>query len=184
MKIKLLLTLAIAAVAAVVIHAADFDVPTQKLRATAPVSQDLHVTNANDTVGLTVSKSSASVSKLAKFNHTGTTVLSVETNGTITSASLTASLPLFSDSAKGITSKSIANTLLALGIQSGSATSAADGTFTNTFGTAFGGTPKVIMTPVNSVTATNTVVSASTTAFIGRVNTAGVVVNWVAIGTP
>ncbi len=184
MKIKHLLALALVAVAAVVIQAADFDVPTQKLRATAPVSQDLLVTNANDTVGLTVSKSSASVSKLAKFNHNGTTVASVETNGTINSAALTASLPVFTDSSKNLSSKTIANTLLALGIQSGSVTSSADNTVTNTFSTAFSSAPKVTTTPFNSTTATNTVTSVTTSNFVVNVGKASVVVHWFAIGAP
>ncbi|KAF0176443.1 MAG: Uncharacterized protein FD161_2982 [Limisphaerales bacterium] len=252
MKHKLLLTLALAAVAAVVLHAANpFTVPTQALRTTAPVSQDLLVTNANNTVGVTVNKSSASVSKLLSLSHAGTAKFTVETNGAVTSASLTAttvpyadaskvlvssavtptelgylsgvtsalqtqlaaklpqtngsavtlsvtgltvnqltnngltaSLPVFSDANKMLVTKSVANTLLALGIQSGSVTSSADGTFTNTFSTAFSAAPKVIITPVNSVTATQTVVSASTTAFIGNVSDASVVVNWIAIGTP
>lgn len=251
MKLKLLPALALVAVAAVVLQAADFTVPTQALRTTAPVSQDLLVTNANNTVGLTVNKSSTSVSKLLSLSHAGTAKFSVETNGAVTSASLTAttvpyadaskvlvssavtptelgylsgvtsavqtqfaaklpqtngsavtlsvtgltvnqltnsgltaSLPVFSDANKMLVTKSIANSLLALGIQSGSVTSSADGTFTNTFSTAFSAAPKVIMTPVNSTTPTNTVVSASTTTFIGNVSDASVVVNWIAIGTP
>lgn len=252
MKLKHLLALALVAVAAIVLHAADpFTVPTQSLRTAAPVSQDLLVTNANNTVGLTVQKSTASVLPLGKFVHGGTTMFSIETNGAptiaaltastvpyanaskvltssavtptelgyvsgvtsalqtqvdaklattngaavilsvtgltvnqLTNSGLTASLPVFSDANKMLVTKSIANSLLALGIQSGSVTSSADGTFTNTFSTAFGAAPKVIMTPVNSVTATNTVVSSSTTTFIGNVSDASIVVNWIAIGTP
>lgn len=182
MKLKALLLIAIAAVAAWVINAATFDVPTQKLRTTAPVSQDLLVTNANNTVGVTVQKSSASVSKLISASHAGTAMFTVETNGTINSAALTASLPVFSDSSKNLSSKTIANTLLALGIQKGTVSMAALDQQTNTFSTAFSSAPVIVFTgPTNALPH---LVTVSATGFTVGTDGTNHTIQWIAIGAP
>lgn len=70
------------------------------------------------------------------------------------------------------------------GIQSGTATTAADGTVTNTFATDFASAPVVVTTPVNNVTPTNTVVSVTTSNFVHKAGVASLTINWVAIGAP
>ncbi len=69
------------------------------------------------------------------------------------------------------------------GVQYGSATTAADGTFTNTFTVPFNTVPAVTTTPINAPgVITNTVSSITTTHFVGNMGSAGVVVSWVAVG--
>jgi hypothetical protein len=110
----------------------------------------------------------------------------VVTNGII-DQSLTASLPMFTDATKRHVSKTVANTLLALGIQSGTGTTADDGTVTNTFGTAFsGGTPKVIVQVTGGATTvlTNAISAVGTTTFILNLGSNGKTFDYIAIGTP
>lgn len=91
-------------------------------------------------------------------------------------------LPLANGGTAGATA---AAAKTALGIQFGSNTTAADGTVTNTFGTAFSSAPYVVTTPINkSIAITNTVISVSSTAFIYNMGADGVVFHFIAIGAP
>lgn len=89
-----------------------------------------------------------------------------------------------SGSAAAPTFITAANAKTALGIQAGTATTAADGTVTNTFSTAFASAPVVVISPFNNTTATNSVVSVSTTAFVANLGTAAAVLHWIAVGAP
>lgn len=105
--------------------------------------------------------------------------------GLATNSGLTASLPVFTDANKAFNSKSIANTKLALGIQSGTCITAADGTVTNTFATAFSAAPTVILTHLGlKLSPTNVVTTTTTTNFIMSAALGDVTNQWIAIGAP
>ena len=103
----------------------------------------------------------------------------------ITNSGLTASLPVFTDANKALLSKSVANTKLALGIQAGTATTAADGAKTNTFPTAFGSAPYVTVSTVGAAAETLHLVITNVTAttFTTLGDAAGVY-HWIAVGAP
>ncbi len=103
--------------------------------------------------------------------------------GTVTVSGLTASLPVFTDASKALVSKTVANTLLALGIQSGDIPNSTNSR-TLTFGTAFSAAPRVLVTLTNafasnyvaSITVSNFVVGATTGTNFGG--------SYIAIGAP
>ncbi len=111
------------------------------------------------------------------------TTSNLTATASILDSGLTASLPVFSDGSKVLVSKSIANTLLALGIQRGSNYIANDFSVTNTFGTAFSAIPVVVVG--SSVTnALPAVTSITTSNCIFLANKTNTTFYWTAIGTP
>lgn len=104
--------------------------------------------------------------------------------GSTTNLGLTASLPVFTDANKVLASKTIANTKLALGIQSGSVTTSADGTVTNTFGTAFSTAPVVLLCQTGDGTTITNTVTVTTTNFTYSAGAPSIVAKWLAIGAP
>jgi hypothetical protein len=101
-----------------------------------------------------------------------------------TNTDLIASGFVAADANQMLAGKTSPQAKLMLGIDSGTATASADGTKTQTFALTYSSAPIVITTPVNSGTPTNTVVSCATTGFVFKTGSAGVVVNWIAIGAP
>lgn len=69
-------------------------------------------------------------------------------------------------------------------IQSGSVTTAGDGTVTNTFSTAFSAAPVVLAVQTGIDTTITNTITVTTTNFILVTQKASQVVKWVAIGTP
>jgi len=123
--------------------------------------------------------SEASTNGIAATNGTATGLTLV---GSITNAGLTASLPVFTDADKVLASKSVANTLLALGIQSGT-NHIETSTAAVSFGAAFSTPPNVVATGDN----TNIVFATEITVSGFTLNTgpdATNNVNWIAIGAP
>jgi hypothetical protein len=171
------------------VFAADFTVPTQALRGTAPISQDLHVTNVNNTVGLTVDKGPAGTANLVEVRHGGVEKFTVRTNSITlpsptTVSNLTASLPVFSDASKVLVSKSVADTLTALGVASGTGITVANGTVTNAFGFTFSSVPVVISTQIGEDTTLTNVISVTTSNFVLRTSKATQTNKWIAVGAP
>ncbi len=72
----------------------------------------------------------------------------------------------------------------AMQLQSGIATSAADGTVTNTFVTVFPIAPIVVATPKSATALTNVVSSITTSNCIFTVGAGSVAINWIAITSP
>ncbi len=105
--------------------------------------------------------------------------------GLLTNSSLSASLPVFTDANKALVSKTVANTLLALGIQKGFGVSTSDGTVTNTFGQAFSSAP-IVTTTQNATSGgtTNWIVSVTASNFIWKCGATGVTNYYIAIGAP
>lgn len=101
--------------------------------------------------------------------------------GNVTASGLTASLPIFTDGSKVLVSKSIANTKLALGIQAGTGTTAAGGTATVTFPTAFASAPVVICKGAGP---TNSVSSVTSTGFAIDTKEGTAAFSWIAVGAP
>ncbi len=104
------------------------------------------------------------------------------TNG-VTNLALTASLPVFTDANKKLISKTIANTKLAMGIQSGSNVVANDFSVTNTFAQAYSGTP-VVTVSSSTTNGLPAVVEVTTTYVILRANRTNQTFYWHAIGAP
>jgi hypothetical protein len=68
-------------------------------------------------------------------------------------------------------------------IETGTGTTVADGTVTNSFTTVFGAAPKVVCTQTGTViTSSNCVVSITTSNFLYRAGAGSVVVNYIAVG--
>lgn len=120
---------------------------------------------------------------LAPWHVTGASTFS----GSITNYALSPSLPVFTGAGTNLVSQTAAASKTLLGIQFGTSTTAADGTGTNTFGTAFASAPIVVTTPTGAaavVVGTNKVISTSATAFIYVTGAPGTVINWIANGAP
>jgi hypothetical protein len=154
------------------LDAASFTVPTQDLRATGPISNDLTVTNLNNTVGLKVNKASTVTSNLVELSHGGTLKFVVPTNGVISTAS------------GGLGTNTVAGMKSVLGIQAGTVTTAGDATVTNTFSPAFSSAPICVMSPSDNGTYTLTTTTVTSTHFIIQSSAAGRVWKWHAIGAP
>ncbi len=109
-----------------------------------------------------------------EFNRYGTNVFAIPTNGI---------LPVANGGTGGA---SASDGKTALGVQSGTATTATDGTVTNTFGTAFSAIPIVTVTQVGSLTATvtNWLVSVTPTNFVLNSGAPGRSNMWIAVGAP
>jgi len=177
MRNKYLTTVLVVAAA---ITAAAFEVPTQALRSTAPVSQDLVVSNLNNTAGVTLNKNTTNY--LITARNAGTTKFTVDTNGTINSASLTASLPVFSDASKNITTKTVSDAKIALGIVVTNVAMGASFTKSNSWNGSFSSTPFVALGgPSNQLAH---VVGKNSTGIIVGVFTTNTTVDIIAIGAP
>lgn len=75
--------------------------------------------------------------------------------------------------------------LTAFGVQSGSVTTAEDGTVTNTFATVFGAVPTLVIAQQGeAVTVTNNVVSLTESNFVYSAGAPAIVAKFHAIGTP
>lgn len=155
--IGLLLCLSLVLIGLTVFAADSFTIPTQALRGTAPISQDLTVTNVNDTVGLTVNKPATNNASLLELRRGGTIIFAVPTNG-----------------APGIRQY--------VGIKSGTVVTAADGTVTNTFSPVFTNAPVILTTQLGEDTTITNVVVVATNYFILNTHKAGQTNNWIAIG--
>ncbi len=173
-------------------------------------ARDINIQNQTNSVGLTVTKggnmtnnfiecytgsaltfwisSSGALSSLAAVttnifisDNAYTSNLTV-TNG-LTNSALTASLPVFTDANKKLISKTIANTKLAMGIQSGSNVVANDFSVTNTFAQAYSATP-VVTVSSSSTNGMPSVSSVTTTFVVLLSNRTNQTFFWQAIGAP
>ena len=112
------------------------------------------------------------------------TVDSLSVTNNLTLANTTASLPLFTDANKVAVTKTIANALIALGIDRGTATIAADGTVTNTFNITFSVAPVVVSTISAGAGLTNRVSAITETNCVFTTGTETGTVQWIAVGAP
>lgn len=71
-----------------------------------------------------------------------------------------------------------------LGIQSGSVTTSANGTVTNTFGTAFASAPVVVISQTGSACTTTNILTVTATGFVYNAGAPSIVVKWIAVGAP
>lgn len=104
----------------------------------------------------------------------------------ITVTGLTASLPLFTGASSELTTKSIVDARRALGIDSGSGTTEADGTYTNTFNITYSAAPTVFVQVTGGLTAvlTNAVSDVTETNFVINLGASSATYDWQAIGAP
>lgn len=142
--------------------------------ATRPLTQslDLKISNATDTVGLTIQKGGSLTSNQFEIYSGSTLTFAVPASGV---------LPITYGGTGGATA---AAGRLAQGIQAGTLTTSANGTVTNTFATAFTVAPYVVTTLQNSTGPTNNVVSVTTSNFVYSAGSASKTAHWIAIGTP
>ncbi len=94
---------------------------------------------------------------------------------------VTGVLPIANGGTGGATA---AAALTALGVQAWSATTADDGTVTNTFATAYSVAPKVVITKVASASPTNSIAAPTTTNVVITIGEPSIVVHGISIGTP
>jgi hypothetical protein len=153
---------------------ADFTVPTQSLRGTAPVSQDLLVTNVNNTVPLTINKGDTLNTNFIELRSAGSLKFAIPSNG------------LTPIAYGGTGTSSVAGVKRNLGIDTGSCVSSGDGTVTQAFAFTFASAPKVFLTQTgtNNWSRTNVAHTITTTNFIVNTTVASVTNQWLAIGAP
>lgn len=199
MKRFLIISAALATVALIGIAAT--------LPATRP-ARDWFVNNTTDTVAMSIQKAGdvsanyleAYAGSTLKFAIPADGLLDVIYGGTgaATAAGARAALGLSETStnttaagwrtAAGVgewTTNTASNVKAAIGIQAGSVTTATDGTVTNTFATAFGSAPVVVISPVGeAVSATNNLVSVTESNFVYNAGQDAQVAKWIAVGTP
>ncbi len=144
------------------------------IAATRPQSStlDYKIFNTSDTVALTLQKSGTVSSNFVEFFSGANLKFAVPSTGVV---------PLTYGGTGG---SSAATAKTALGIQAGQATTAADGTVTNTFATAFTSAPKVVLQPVGSFGPTNNLVSVTTSNFVCNIGEPSIVVHYIAVGAP
>ena len=135
-------------------------------------SRDIGVSNSNDTVGLTIQKGGSQTANLVEAYEGSTLKFALPASGVLSATY----------GGTGAASVSAAKT--ALGIQSGSVTTASDGTVTNVFGTAFSGTPIVVIQQIGNACTVTNALTVTSSQFIFGAGSGSITAKWIAIGAP